>query len=81
MVAAVAAPVARIAGSVQFRRGAAIKAAAPMRVARRSAVRCEAVSSGGRGKVSNLHRPFSRRIAQRRPKKVYKMPHLKTMWV
>lgn len=45
MVAAVSAPVARfVAGSAQLRRGAAIKATAPMRVARRSAVKCMAVS-------------------------------------
>ncbi|KAL4445796.1 hypothetical protein ABPG77_008995 [Micractinium sp. CCAP 211/92] len=45
MVAAVSAPVARfVAGSAQLRRGAAIKATAPMRVARRSAVKCMAAA-------------------------------------
>ncbi|KAL4425788.1 hypothetical protein ABPG75_009804 [Micractinium tetrahymenae] len=39
-----AAPTARIAGAVAVRRGAALKAAAPMRVARRSAVKCMAAA-------------------------------------
>lgn len=43
MAAIAAAPTARIAGSVAVRRGVCIKAAAPMRAARRSTVKCMAV--------------------------------------